>query len=94
MPSYWFARLYILGTASGQTDGDDVYGVMAMRPMTIIWSEQATTMLSFGDLRSHSRGQRGMLDPLFFLLTKDTVLHGRCQRPFLCMVMSNYSIDC
>ena len=34
-PSSWFALLYILRTASGQTDSDDVYGVMAMRPMTI-----------------------------------------------------------
>ena len=46
------------------------------------WWEQATTMPSFGDLRSQRRGQRGMLDPHFFLLRKDTVLHGRCQRPF------------
>src|ERR1700761_6316624 len=34
-PSYWFAPLYILRTASGRTDGDDVYGVMVMWPMTI-----------------------------------------------------------
>ena len=59
-----------------------------------LWWEQATTMPSFGDLRSQRRGRRGMLDPHCFLLTKDTVLHGRCQRPFFCMVMRNYGIDC
>ena len=58
------------------------------------WWEQVTTMPSFGDLWSQRRGQRGMLDPPFFLLTKDTVLHGRCQCLFFCMVMSNYGINC
>ena len=33
--SYWFAPLYTMRTVSGRTDGDDVYGVMEMRPMTI-----------------------------------------------------------
>ena len=38
-PSYWFAPLYILRTAFGRSDGDDVYGVMAMQPMTIFLVE-------------------------------------------------------
>ena len=58
------------------------------------WWEQATTMSSFGDLRSQRQGQRGMLDPYFFLVTKDMVLDGRCQPPFFCIVMSNYRMNC
>ena len=30
---------------------------MAMRPMTIFWWEQETTMLSYGDLRFQCRGE-------------------------------------
>ena len=35
-PSCWLAPLYILRRASGRTDGDDIYGVMVMLPMTIV----------------------------------------------------------
>ena len=38
-------------------------------------------MPSYVDLRFQPRGLRGVLEHVFILLTKDTVLHGRCQRP-------------
>ena len=38
-------------------------------------------MPSYVDLRFQSRGPRGVLEDALILLRKDTVLHGRCQRP-------------
>ena len=38
-------------------------------------------MPSYVDQLSQRRGQRGVLEDALILLTKDTVLHGRCQRP-------------
>ena len=38
-------------------------------------------MPSYVDLRFQSRGLRGVLEDALILLTKDIVLHGRCQRP-------------
>ena len=40
-------------------------------------------MPSYVDLRFQRRGLRGVLEDALILLTKDTVLHGRCQRPTL-----------
>ena len=78
-PVGWTATTYMLLSRCGQ--------------WLYFWRDLGTTMASFGDLRSQLRGQVGMLDPLFFLLTKDTVLHGRCQLRFFCMVISNYGMN-
>ena len=37
-------------------------------------------MPSYVDLRFQRRGLRGVLEDALILLTKDKVLHGRCQR--------------
>ena len=37
-------------------------------------------MPSYVDLRFQRRGPRGVLEDALILLTKDIVLHGRCQR--------------
>ena len=52
----------------------------AARDHAFRW-EQATTMPSYDDLRFQHRGPRGVLEDALILLTKDTLLHGRCQRP-------------
>ena len=52
----------------------------AARDKDFRW-EQATTMPLYVDLRFQRRGPRGVLEHSCILLTKDTVLHGRCQRP-------------
>ena len=38
-------------------------------------------MPSYVDLRFQRRGPRGVLEDALILLTKDSVFHGRCQRP-------------
>ena len=38
-------------------------------------------MSSYVVLRFQRRGPRGVLEDALVLLTKDTVFHGRCQRP-------------
>ena len=38
-------------------------------------------MSSYVDLWFQRRGPRRVLEDALILLTKDTVLHGRCQRP-------------
>ena len=38
-------------------------------------------MPSYVDQLSQRRGPRGVLEDALILLTKDTVLHSRCQRP-------------
>ena len=38
-------------------------------------------MPSYVEQQSQRQGLRGVLEDALILLTKDTVLHGRCQRP-------------